>query len=58
MSESEVRALLRRIDELEDGLRNIRGMAQAFDADPDFRSIADIADSLLFEHLVPAGSDE
>jgi hypothetical protein len=41
------RALLHRIEELEEGLRNILGMAEQFDADPEFRTIAQIAGYLL-----------
>jgi hypothetical protein len=43
----EQRALLHRVEALEEGLRNIHGMAEQFDADPEFRTIAQIADSLL-----------
>ena len=48
------RALVNRIAALEDGLRNIEGMAQQFDADPDFRSIEQIASTLLSSGTVEA----
>jgi hypothetical protein len=41
------RALVRRIVDLETGLRNIAGIAAQFDADADFRAIQDIAEYLL-----------
>jgi hypothetical protein len=47
------RALHHRIAALEDGLRNIAGIAEQFDADAEFRTIQDIAEYLLADNPAP-----